>query len=125
MEPEVILFLLEEKLKDIKNNLSDSWQGFVKGLKESSENITPDKKALDEWTKKIIELFKGYPYTRGLLEGFNRGIFFERRIPSASMIIKDEETPDIPSGKIYASKEYEKEIVKRIKDIVKKAEELK
>lgn len=126
MDTEIVVYLLEERLEEIKKNLAGFWQEFLKELKSLSEDLIPDKKDLEKWTENMIRLLKKYEYTCGLLEGFNTRIrFIIRRIPSALETYQPEEIPDIPSGKISASKKYEEEIVNRIKNIVKKAEELK
>lgn len=126
MDTEIVVYLLEERLEEIKKNLAGFWQEFLKELKSLSEDLIPDKKDLEKWTENMIRLLKKYEYTCGLLEGFNTRIrFIIRGIPSALETYQPEEIPDISSGKISASKKYEEEIINRIKNIVKKAEELK
>lgn len=126
VDTEIVVYLLEERLEEIKKNLADFWQEFLKELKSLSEDLIPDKKCLEKWTKNIAQLLEKYDYTKGLLAGFNTKIRFAvKGIPSALETCGEEEIPDIPSGKISASKKYEEEIVNRIKNIVKKAEELK
>lgn len=126
MNVEIITYLLEERLEEIKKNLAGFWQEFVKELKEHSENLIPDKKELEKWKENIVQLLKKYEYTCGLLEGFNTRVrFIVKGIPSALETYQPEEIPNIPSGEIRSQKEYEEEMIERIKNIIKKAEEIR
>lgn len=123
MEAITLVSLLEERLGEIKKNLGDSWNDFREGLKKSSQNLIPEKESLRKWTEEVISLFQRHSFTTGLILGVETKVP-TRGIPSEEMVGRKEETPGLPTGQVLSPKEFERNLVERIKEIIKRAETL-
>jgi hypothetical protein len=118
MDTVTILVVLEEHLLDIRAGLVDSlWRRFVEGLERCTTGLKATRKALDDWTDGVVDLMKGFDYTKGLLRGLaisaalgTRAV--PRRVPLID--VADSGDPD----PIAAS---EQGLVARILDVVHRA----
>lgn len=126
MDPEVIVTLLEEHLKDMKQRfVTPLWQTFVNELEKYSENVAPKRNDLENWADKTSNLLSKYDYTKGLLQGLVFCTSLRRRgMLSAEEAVKDEETPETKSARISLGKTLEEDLVERIKEVAKRAKNL-
>jgi hypothetical protein len=70
MKPDMLVALLEQNLRDMKNSLgAGQWEELIGGLRRCSEDVTNSVARLSQWADDVVEVMSKTEYTKGLLRG--------------------------------------------------------
>lgn len=118
MNPRTLVVLLEEHLADIRSGLVDTlWCSFVDGLEVCSTSLAATRKALDDWTDRVVELMKKFDYTKGLL----RGLAISAALGTRSLPVARQASGIDPQSGSDSRPTSEEELVVRIEGVVRRA----